>query len=191
MQMIKRKLLILFLFCVMFATVWAADTGDTICTTGASSVWANPTNITANNNTYSTNANADEALLIGSVYGFTIPGDATIDSITMTIESRHSGGGPAGEGQGYYGPSKNGTSFAGDSALYQGVNNSNVTHVDDGGLGNLWGTTWTVTEANAIQTLVHKNGTGTRTHQIDYHQIKISYTEAGGGGVGQVIMING
>ncbi len=182
--MVRRKFILIFsLVLVLFSTVWADTTGNTICGTGSEpgTTWSNESNLTANNNAYATNSTSDVGVLVGSNYGFSIAAGSTIDSIIMVMENRFTGGGNALQRTGYFGISKDGTTFANDSFTYEGLNNNNVTETSNGITDRLWGTTWTVTEANAIQTLLHRRAGSTQgTHQIDYHQVNIWFTTAGG-----------
>ena len=177
--------LILLLLLLLFAVAYAATTGYTFPGSGSGSAWTNPGNITADDNTYAVNATTSTGYLVGSSYGFSIPSGATIDSIAMQVEIYCSGGTQPATKQGYYGVSKNGTSMAGDSIQYDCVNNSTITVADT----SLWGTTWTVTEANAIYSALHKGGTGTASHEVDYHQIEIWYTEEAGAAKSQVMRV--
>ena len=179
----KKRLLTLFILLVLFSTVWADTTGDTICGTGSEpgTAWSSEGNLTADDNAYATNNTSDIGVLVGSNYGFSIAAGSTIDSIIMVMENRYTGGGNEAQRTGYFGISKDGTTFANDSETYIGLNNTNVTETSNGVTDKLWGTTWTVTEANAIKTLLHrKSGSSQGTHQIDYHQLNIWFTTAGG-----------
>ena len=181
---VRRKFILIFsLVLALFSTVWADTTGNTICGTGSEpgTTWSNESNLTADDNAYATNSTSSVGVVVGSNYGFSIAAGSTIDSIIVTMEHRLSGGGSPANRDGFYGVSKDGTTFANDSDAYVGLNNVNVTEVSNGVTDRLWGTTWTVTEANAIKTLSHRQaGSSQGTHQIDYHQVNIWFTTAGG-----------
>jgi hypothetical protein len=174
---LKKVLLALIILTLVCVIVWASTTGLTIATSGTGIGWTNPGNITADDDTYATIAGGQVNPLQGGYDDFSIPSDiASIDSIVVSIETRHDGGGSPASRAGWYGPSKDGSTFAGDSVTYEGVNKNNIVHADTG----MWGTTWTYAEANAIYTISHTDVGAGGTHQIDWHKVEIFYTEAGG-----------
>jgi hypothetical protein len=84
------KKLLFLLFPVFFL-----DTGDTFPTSGAianraggTDNWTNPSNITADDGSVaSLNTNPQSHYLIASGFGFSIPSGATINSVTVKVES--------------------------------------------------------------------------------------------------------
>jgi hypothetical protein len=156
-----------------------AGTGATGGGTGAS--WLNPTRVTANDNSYTTNSitgsSYSEALNATS-FGFSIPTNATINGIQVSIGRFASIASSLQDRSVYL--IKGGTATG---------NNNGATSTDWGTTENvanygtttdLWGTTWTPAEINAtnfgVALTVDNNNTSGRTASVDYVQISVTYT---------------
>jgi parallel beta-helix repeat protein len=176
--------------------VAAASAGPNIAGTGTdnnavgSVTWTNPNNITNSaGNQYATanvGASAITHYLQGTDFKFSIPTDATINGISVTIRRQYSGGGGGGaqiRDSGIY-LLKTGA-VVGNNLANTGSNWPNsMGNATYGGTSNLWGTTWTPEEINAtdfgvVLSAVNGNASS-RTASVDYMQITITYTAAPG-----------
>ena len=143
--------------------------------------WSNPGNITASDNSYasvSLTFFATSDALVATNFGFSIPGTATIDGITVSIE-------------------KNGTGFTSDLAIQLTKDGTTAvgsnyaqfftpwpgtdTNVGYGGAANLWGTTWIPAEINSANFGVYIraigiNLFGSSVASVDHVTVTIDYT---------------
>ncbi len=179
-------IVILLLTVLPVSRVLAATAGPNDAATGAdvsgvgTATWNNTAYVVSNNNQYATVAvnNAASHYLRATGYGFAIPGNATIDGITVVI--------------GRYGT----TNFGSDvrDNVVRLVKNNVITGnnlaatgtdwpgseaaATYGGAANLWGTTWTPAEINDTNFGVALSVTSSnnRTAYVDYIQITVTYT---------------
>lgn len=123
-----------------------------------------------------------------TLFGFSIPADATIEGITVEIEAyRATTGGAA--------VSHRDTAQLLKAGSPVGTNKGNTAHDDSqpiattatvytyGGATDLWGTTWTPSEINAsgfgFKFVAYSSYTGYRLHYIDFIRITVDYSEGG------------
>ena len=152
--------------------------------TGVGTVtWANPGNITANDNSYASASlnNSTTHYLQATNFGFAIPTLATIDGITVVI--------------GRYGTTDFGNDVRDNIVrLVQGgtiVGSNYATTGTDwpstegtatyGSATDLWGTTWTAAQINAANfgVVLSATSTNSRTAYVDYMQVTVAYTYGG------------
>jgi len=164
------------------------DTGFVYCGTGASedtgsaTAWANPTRITASNNSRSRSTNASGVTsdtLVASNFGFSIPGTATIVGVEVRAElsktyfldtSTYS----------YVNIGKDSSTLGTSKAPGDSLTTSDVNY-DDGGSSDMWGLSLTPTEVNAstFQARIrvdHVYLYGTSEVDCDAIAVKIYYT---------------
>lgn len=171
-----------------------ASTGFTICGTGANitgvgtQAWASPGNITADD---SADANGDAAdkseqmnWLVGSNFGFAIPGGSTIDGIEARLQAYDTAG-------------TNGLSDITHVVIYKdnstpgndleaGTTNVSLTptNYDYGDSAELWGLSWTPAEINSsnfqLRISMNSNEAGSvaGNPRVDFLAVNVHYTEA-------------
>jgi hypothetical protein len=115
-------------------------------------------------------------------FGFAIPSGATIDGVEVGVEFRVTGGTWNVTAQLY-----NASAVIGSSKT--GANTSSTTDITQtfGGASDLWGATLTRDIVNGsgygVDVLATRvSGAGGARLQMDHVQMRITYTEAGGGG---------
>ena len=155
-------------------------TGTNVAT-GFGNAWSNPTNVTASDNSYasvSLSFFAFSDALVASNFGFSIPGTATIDGITVSIEKNGTGNVSDFNIQ----LTKNGTTPIGSNyAQFFVPWPGSDTNVGYGGAADLWGTTWTPVEINSSSFGVYiiavgLNLLGSSVASIDHVTVTIDYT---------------
>jgi hypothetical protein len=142
--------------------------------------WGTPGNIVSDNATNATialTAQTSDYLVSGS-HGFTIPSDAVIDGIAVTLDIVRTSG--SSFDASLIKLTKNGTTFPGSiggSALFVVTILSTI-----GGSANLWGTTWTPDEINAstFGAAIAHGTSATFSFGIDYISIEVFYTPSTG-----------
>ncbi|MCX6271635.1 MAG: IPT/TIG domain-containing protein [Bacteroidetes bacterium] len=169
------------------SALFAASSGPRNAGTGSNMTgigtiaWSNPTNIIITGSPYasaSVTTNGFTNYLRGSNYGFTIPENATINGIFVTINRQASNSlnltdnvvrlVKAGV--------VTGTNFATATNW-----STTMTVANYGGPTNTWGTTWTAAEINnsgfgVVLSVDNSSITQLRTAIIDYMQITVYYT---------------
>jgi hypothetical protein len=123
-------------------------------------------------------ATATTAIMAATGFGFEIPTEATIRGIRIDLEGQGSSS-TASRRRIVCGPTKNGTSLAGDNgtALTPPNGTDGVVTWEEAGTG-LWGTTWSVAEVNAstFGVLIQPSGTTGYSRKVDQVQVTIYYT---------------
>lgn len=187
---------------VLIPTLALADTQTKFVGTGAlgasgTVTWNNIGNITADDASMASTSNkfkngGDAATVLATMSGnvFTIPAGATINGITVTVESDDNNSGPADDENILI--IKGGSTTGTDQD--KGVDNwpQSLNTQSWGGTSELWGTTWTVSEINAtnfgVSIRIEQVENAFTQPTIDYVQISIDYTPGGGGGTNAQIM---
>jgi hypothetical protein len=184
----------LLLISLLLPTAAWGDAENRTASTVSSATWTDATVgvLESDNDVRASHANADG---IDSVYctnfGFTIPTDATIDTIFIITQGFGSAG-QAARRRILVGPTKDGTSYAGDESENinqdQDVDTDNTTTGGDGATP-LWSTTWTYTDINSstFGAIFRNNVTQAGTVEIDKISVKVVYTPAAVGGNSQVM----
>jgi hypothetical protein len=147
---------------------------------GGGTAWSNPTNVTASDNSYASVSLSFFAVsdaLVATNFGFSIPGTATIDGITVSIEKN---------GTGFTFDlniqlTKNGTTAVGSNYALITPWPGSDTNVGYGGAADLWGTTWTPAEINSSNFGVYiraigLNLFGSSVASVDHVTVTIDYT---------------
>lgn len=180
------------------------DTGYVLAGAGTNNnsagtnAWTSPGNIVSDNGSVaqsSVETNETTQYLIASNFGFSVPSGATIDGIEMQYERQKFGTGAASIQESEIKIVKGGvigTTNKADTATNWTENSFQV--VTRGAADDLWGETWTAADVNASDfgVAIRAKGTGSitnRTPQIDYVQIRITYTPGGGSAV--PVIVNG
>lgn len=171
-------------------TASAATTGAVFAGTGATSggngsSWSNPTRVSANDNSNTTssisgNGTTYSETLHATNFGFSIPSDATINGIQVSIGRFASKSSSLQDRSVQLIKSGNAT---GDNLGATSTNWPTSEAVADyGSTSNLWGTTWTPTQINAsnfgVALSVDNNNSNSRTASVDYITVTVTYTEA-------------
>ena len=175
--------------CPALSAVSTAATNAGSATTGGTGVaWSNPSNLTSNNNLYTTialtSSNKTSQTLTTSNYGFAIPANSTINGITVTIGRYKSAGGNGGTD--YITDNslklvKAGTAVGTDLAA-TGTNwPTTETAASYGSTSNLWSSAWTAADINnsnfGVALIVNTGNAATGS--IDYITITVNYTDNG------------
>ncbi len=178
------------LFAVAFSTESLAQTaGPNFPSTGTNSggggtAWSNPTRVTANDNSSASVAGTGTAFdqsLYATGYGFSIPSNATILGIQVTIGRYASSGGGGGNirdnlvqliQNGSVGGNNNGATTTSWPTSETAANYGSTT--------DLWGSTWTPALINAsnfgVALRVNNSSTFTsRTAYVDYITVTVTY----------------
>ncbi|MBS1742833.1 MAG: T9SS type A sorting domain-containing protein [Bacteroidetes bacterium] len=162
----------------------------TAANSGSGTAWSNPGNVNANDNAYASVTGFGTAFsqtLVASDFGFAIPSDATIKGFQVSI-ARFRSGGTTGEIQDNSLKLVKGGTVVGTNKGATSTNWPTSEAVANyGTASDLWGTTWTPTDINAnnfgVALLVDNTNTfsffGTRTANVDYIQVTITYTKPG------------
>ncbi|MBW1658686.1 hypothetical protein GSY47_25165, partial [Flavobacterium quisquiliarum] len=157
---------------------------------GSGTTWSNPSNIESNGSGYaiaSNNSTSTTRYLVANNFGFSIPANATIKGVSVTI------GRFANSSIGNYVTDnvvsliKTGTTPTGDNKKTNTAwSTDNTASSNYGGETDLWGTTLTPTNVNAVSfgvalsaTLTRNLGIGNATASVAYIQVTISYTVEG------------
>lgn len=129
---------------------------------------------------YTVDANTSQYLKVTN-FGFAVPGGATINGIVAEVELS------ASAGSAVYDNSvklvKGGTITGSDkkraSSSYWGTSDAYITY---GSSGNLWGTTWSVSNINASNfgIVIAAKSNSAVTARIDHVRITVYYTTSGG-----------
>lgn len=145
--------------------------------TGGTLEWYQPENVTAydgvvaSNSSFSTNQTSD--WLCGKSYGFSIPYDATITGIYVSIVGSRSS---AASSQICL--TKNSTSVAG--SIKTGIINTKSGFTGYGSSIDLWGTTWTPSEINSSNfgaaVRISNTFSTPLSGSIDYISVQVYYT---------------
>lgn len=163
------------------ATATAHPATFNVLATG-SVTWTNPSNAGASDNAYATcalGALQYSHSLVGTNPGFSIPSDATIDGISVTVEGKTS------------------SAFAlvisnallqlsggdrGNDLEPASILPSSEGNVVIGGATEMWGTTWTPAQVNdstfGVLLIVHNESLGAATASLDDIIITVYYTAA-------------
>lgn len=168
----------------------SASTGATNAGSGVNNTavgtgtWNTPGNITTIGTPYATQNLAPGATsnyLQSGSYGFSIPLNATITGITVTIRKEVFGTNNMFDN--IVKLVKNGTITGNNLASGTAWSNGSFGVSTYGSSSNLWGTTWTPADINASNfgvVISASNGSGnTRQIDIDYIQVNVSYTTSG------------
>ena len=152
--------------------------------------WTNPGNALANDNSFATIAvnNATSNYLQTSGYGFSIPSDATITGILVTIgrfQNTTAGGNDIRDTEVRL--LKSGTVTGSNLAVTGTEWPTTEGAATYGSTSNLWGTTWTPAEINASNfgVALAVNSTNSRTGSVDYITVTVTYIPVSSTGVMQ------
>ena len=157
-------------------------------TSGSGTAWTNPGNVTANDNAnafVSGTGTAFSRSLNATGFSFGLSDDATIKGIQVTIGRYRSGFGGSGEIQDNIVKLLKAGAAVGNN---KGATSTNWPTTEGfanyGTATDLWGTTWSVSEINASDfgvtlTVDNTSGSNSRTANVDYIQVTITYTRPG------------
>ena len=170
-------------------TSGAKDAGTAVNATGVGTVaWGTPGNITAAGTPYATMsvaANATTNYLRATNYGFTIPANATIQGISVSINKSSSGTTSPFLRDNVVSLVKAGTIQTTNKAL-TGTNwsNTGLAVVNYGGTTDLWATTWSPADINDANfgvafSGINASGANARTATVDYIRVTVSYSIEG------------
>ena len=157
-----------------------AGTGSDISSVGTVT-WLNPdriTDSTGNNMATVTLASPNISHYVtGSDYGFSIPTDATINGIQLTIRRESSTSSSIKDSTVSL---MKGGMITGDNKAGASVWSNSVALANYGSASDLWGTTWTPSDINASNfgaalSVTSNSGTN-HTGSVDYIQITVTYT---------------
>jgi hypothetical protein len=147
--------------------------------------WVGPTNVGADDTTQAliTAASYDSPdisqILVASNFGFTIPAGSTIDGITVAIE-RSNVAGAASDNRVQLGKGTTFASLVGTNKADTATDWPTTTGaVSYGGVSDLWGTTWTVSEINASSFAVFLSVQADAANTdigVDYIRVTVTYT---------------
>jgi hypothetical protein len=148
--------------------------------------WTDPGYITAGDTSYATailGGAATSEYLQGTNYGFSIPLDATINGITVSIMRMDSSGNGAIDADLYLLKAATIVGLNHADTITKWPKEMPAAPVTYGGTADLWGTTWTPDEINATGfgvSLSAYNGhpIKDRPAYVDYMQITVTYTPA-------------
>jgi len=155
-----------------------AGTGTNV--TGVGTVaWTNPGNVVSDDNAYATVSvnNSTSNYLQATNYGFSIPSEATITGITVTIGRFGTTGGGQDIRDNVVKLIKTGaivgTNLAATTTDWGGTE----TAVVYGGAANMWGTTLSPADINASNfgVALAVTSSNSRTASVDYMQISVTY----------------
>jgi hypothetical protein len=151
-------------------------------------VWTDPGNAAASDDSRAVAAglgaaNTTSEYLLVTNFGFSIPGGATIDGITVALERSATQASRVNTNEvkivkgGVIGSENKA-----DGAAWPTTEAS----LNYGGVADLWSETWSVADINASNFGVvigaSATASGTRDAQVDHVTITVDYTEGGGGG---------
>jgi MSHA biogenesis protein MshQ len=148
-----------------------------------SSAWSNPDRAMASDDRFAA-ASVDGTTtnwLVCSDYGFTIPSGATIDGITVSVERKSSSTANGGSRDAAVRVVKGGVIGSADRASATIYTTSDVVEAH-GGAADLWATTWTPADINAVTFGAAFAATkpsaagGAHTVSVDHIQITVHYT---------------
>jgi hypothetical protein len=195
MNLIKR-LYIIFLSVTLSAqlcfgqnsfTIGPNNAGTGANVTGIGTVaWTNPGNALSDDNSFATvtltTGSTASNYLQTTDYGFSIPADATILGIQVTIGRYESQAGLGTNIRDIVVQLIKGGSLVGSNLAATGTNwPTSETAANYGGSSNLWGTTWTPSEINASDfgvALAVNTTNVPRTGYVDYMIITVTYSPA-------------
>jgi hypothetical protein len=147
---------------------------------GSGIAWTNPGNIAADDNIYTTAAignNGTSQALNATDFGFSIPTDAVIAGIKVTIGRFCNSSDPNLIRDNSVQLIKDGSVVGGNKAITATNWPSSEAVADYGGESDLWGTIWTPADINAsnfgIQLVVKNSGYNSHTASVDYIQMTI------------------
>jgi hypothetical protein len=160
-----------------------AGTGSNVDGPGTIS-WSNPGNITTAGTPYATAAlstSATSEYLQGTNYGFSIPTNATIDGIQVTIRRQSSSCGGGNSINDITVRLIKGGTITGDNKATTTDWPTSLGTATYGGAADLWATTWTPADINASNfgvalSAVNQSSYSSRTATVDYMQISVTYT---------------
>ncbi len=157
-----------------------ARTGADVSGTGTG-IWINPGNITAadSNSATVTLNGATSHYLEGTNYGFTLPANATINGIQVTV-GRYESGLSSGNDvrDSVVSLMKSGTLIGSNKGATSTEWPTANTAASYGANNDLWGTTWTADDINAtgFGVALSANSVNNRIASVDYMQIAVTYT---------------
>jgi hypothetical protein len=163
-----------------------AGTGSNVNGPGTIS-WSNPGNITTAGSPYPTasiTTHATSEYLEGTNYGFSIPSNATIVGIQVTI-NRYSSANSGGNSINDVTVSLiKGGAITGDNKATSTDWPTSFGTASYGGPSDLWGASWTYADINASNfgvalSAYNQSGFSSRTAYVDYMQISVTYTVVG------------
>ncbi len=157
---------------------------------GSGSSWSNPGNITADDANFATSVlstSSTSHYLNGTNYGFTVPGNAIINGIQVSIMRQSSSSALSNSINDEVVQLIKGGSQVGDDKGTSTDWPTSMGTATYGGVADLWGTTWTAAEINATNFGVALSGRNqspyaSRTASVDYMQITVTYTIPSPGG---------
>ena len=159
------------------------DAGTGANVTGVGTVaWSNPGNAISSNTQYSTvavSAGAISNYLQTTNYGFSIPTEAIINGITVTIGRFESATASGTDVRDNVVKLIKGGVVSGTNLAVTGTDwPTTLTALAYGGTANLWGTTLTPDDINASNfgVALAVNSSNSRTASVDYMQISVTYT---------------
>ncbi|TRX33260.1 HYR domain-containing protein [Flavobacterium sp. ZT3R18] len=151
--------------------------------------WGTPGNITVSGTPYATMSVATSATthyLQGTSYGFAIPASATINGIAVVINRSSSGTTSPFMQDSRVGLVKavGGVQTTNKAVIGTNWPTTGLQTATYGGAADLWGTTWTPAEINAlgfgvVLSAVNASTAFARTATVDYMQITVTYTVNG------------
>ncbi|UAY52835.1 hypothetical protein [Ferruginibacter albus] len=192
---------VLFAITILIANLFFVQTSFAQITTGVTSVgpgegfsntgadgsgigsvsWSNPGNVISNDNSYATatvTSSSASHYLQATNYGFTIPTEATIKGITVTV-GRFGSSSSSGIIDNSIKLIKAG-SIVGSSLASTSTWSTSEAVATYGGATNLWGNTLTPADINSsnfgVALSVKTNSSSNRTASVDYMTIAVTYS---------------
>jgi hypothetical protein len=162
-----------------------AGTGANLTGVGTSA-WSNPGNITAVGTPFATvapGAQGTSNYLFASNYGFSIPANAIINGIQLTIRRSSTQSAGTGNRDNEVRLVKNNNLEATNKSV-GGVYPTGLTNQSYGNATDLWGSTWTAADINntgfgAALSVNNTRYLGAATATVDFMQITVTYTIPG------------
>jgi hypothetical protein len=163
------------------------DAGTGANRTGVgTSAWTNPGNITAVGTPFATvapGAGGTSNYLLASNYGFSIPDNAIINGIQLTIRRSSTQSAGTGNRDNQVRLVKNNNLEATNKSV-GGVYPTGLTNQSYGNATDLWGSTWTAADINnagfgAALSVNNTRFLGAATATVDFMQITVTYTIPG------------
>lgn len=171
-----------FTFAQITTPLKPASTSTNVNTIGTVA-WTNAGNALSNDDTYATVAVSGGAIsnyLQVTNFGFTIPSEATITGIAVTIGRFENTTNTGNDVRDHTLRLMKAGVLVGDNDANTGTDwpTTEAAATYNGSTNTLWGTTWTPAEINASNfgIALAVNSTNVRTASVDYIQIQITYT---------------
>ena len=198
----KKLIFLSILFLLIPVLAWAADTGahspgtTSEIDSGSYVDWANTDNVKASDDVWATsslNMNEQTETILATNFAFDVPAGATINGILVQVEARTSGLAAGAIREHNLQMYRDGAAVGTNLKTGGDWSGSWDTVYDSGGSTNLWGTTWTVDQINAVGTGVifsaKEQNENDEIAKVDHIKITVYYTEVPVVGVGPGVVL--